>query len=89
MARVSDADAFNLLDFVETDFSGRLTRHIITARFKVLNSQTGIVYEVLPRVPKSGEAGRVARLDHGWFKRIGRIEFDNQKVLFFDEREGA
>lgn len=70
--RIADHDAFDVLDIVETDYSGKMTRHIIRARFKVRNSQTGVVYEVSPPVPKSGYGGRVARIDHAWFKRVGR-----------------
>lgn len=71
--RINDHEAFDVLDIVETDFSGKLTRHIVTSRFKVRNSQTGVVYEVAPPVPKSVEGDRVARIDHAWFKRVGRL----------------
>ncbi len=74
---MSDNEAFKVGDVVETDFSGRMTQHIIAARFKVRNSQTGVVYEVVPRVPKSG-----SRIDHGWFNRIGYLEVKNGKILF-------
>ena len=82
----NEIEAFNLLDFVETDFTGKSTRHIIVARFKVVNSQTGIAYEVLPQVPGSGEGGRVARIDHDWFERIGSLNILGDKVLFTDLR---
>lgn len=70
---IADRDAFNVLDIVETNYSGKLTRHIITSRYKVRNSQTGVVYEVAPPVPRSGDGDRVARIDHAWFKRVGRL----------------
>ena len=73
VVRIADSEAFDVLDIVETDYSGKMTRHIIRARFKVRNSQTGVVYEVSPPVPKSGYGGRVARIDHAWFKRVGRL----------------
>lgn len=82
MARLPDSEAFNLLDVVETDFSGRPTKHIVVARFKVRNSQTGVTYEVCPSVPKSSEGNRVGRLDHAWFRRIGNIALVNGKIVF-------
>lgn len=71
--RISDSEAFDVLDIVETDYSGKMTRHIIRARFKVRNSPTGVVYEVSPPVPRSVGGGRVACIDHAWFKRVGRL----------------
>ena len=50
MSRIADSEAFDVLDIVETDYSGKLTRHIISARFKVKSGQTGVAYEVVPKV---------------------------------------
>lgn len=72
--RISPDEAFELGDVVETDFSGELTKHIITDRFLSHGSQSGVVYRLHPAVPKSG--GKASKIDHGWFKRIARIEFD-------------
>lgn len=65
MPRLPDSEALVVGDNVETDFSGKVTRHTVTARFKVRNSETGVCYRVSPRVPKSG-----GLIDHNWFKRI-------------------
>ena len=89
MARLSDDEAFEVCDVVETSFSGRPTMHIITGRFKVRNSQTGVVYTVAPSVPKSGEGNRIGRLDYAWFKRVGRVYMDNETVRFDDMRDAA
>lgn len=85
--RIDPADAFELGDVVETDYSGKLTRHIVTNRFLTRNSQGGVTYTLLPAVPKSG--GKEARIDHGWFKRIARIEFDenNKPYAIRDKTE--
>jgi hypothetical protein len=40
-------------DDVTTDFSGRVTHHRIIARSTGV-SQSGILFEVYPKVPKSG-----------------------------------
>ena len=66
MPRLPDSEAFVVGDEVETDFSGRVTRHTIAARFKVRSSQAGVCYRVSPRVPKSGSG----LIDHDWFKKI-------------------
>lgn len=63
---ISDSEAFEVGVLVETDFSGKVTRHRIKARYKVRNCESGVMYTVEPRVPKSG-GGKV---DHGWFKRV-------------------
>lgn len=86
--KINDHEAFNVLDIVETDFSGKLTRHIVTSRFKVRNSQTGVVYEVSPPVPKSGEGGRVARIDHAWFKRVGRLVLTDEAPTMASAKRG-
>lgn len=72
--RISPDEAFELGDVVETDYSGKVTRHIVTNRFLTRNSQSGVTYTLYPAVPKSG--GKDAKIDHGWFRRIARIEFD-------------
>lgn len=71
--RINDHEAFDVLDIVETNYSGRLTRHIVAARFKARKSQSGIAYEVVPTVRGSDANGTPGRLDHGWFKRVGRL----------------
>lgn len=86
--RITESEAFEECDVVETDYSGKTTRHIIMGRFKTRNSQTGVTYIVTPPVPKSG--GKDAKIDHGWFKRLGYLRFnDNDKVVFVpDKTEG-
>lgn len=70
--RLQTGDAFEIGDVVETDFSGKVTRHIIAERFKSRNCQSGVTYKVTPAVPKSG--GKDAMMDHYWFKKVGRID---------------
>lgn len=65
-ARLPDAEAFTVGEWVQTDFSGRLTQHRIVGRYKVRNSQTGVCYRVEPRVPKSGSG----LIDHDWFQKV-------------------
>lgn len=89
MARLQDHEAYEVCDVVETSFSGRVTMHIITGRYKVRNSQTGVVYTVAPPVPKSGEGNRIGRLDHAWFKRVGCVLMEDGEVRFHDAREGG
>lgn len=86
--RITEDQAFEVCDVVETDYSGKVTKHIIAARFKVRNSQTGVVYEVVPTVPKSKEGDRTPRIDHAWFRRIGRLRMVGQKILY-EEIESA
>jgi hypothetical protein len=66
VARLPDHEAFSVSDVVQTDFSGKLTRHRIVGRYKVRNSQTGICYRVAPKIPKSGPG----LIDHGWFEKV-------------------
>lgn len=82
MTRIRDSDAFEQCDVVETDFSGSVTRHIIVARYKT-RSQSGVCYDVVPLVKGSGEGVRRGRLDHGWFKRVGRLKFDHTGKIEF------
>lgn len=70
--RLQTGDAFEICDVVETDFSGKVTRHVIAERFKSRNCQSGVTYKVVPAVPKSG--GKDAMMDHYWFKKVGRID---------------
>lgn len=87
--RISDSEAFEQLDVVETDYSGKITRHTIMGRFKTRNSQTGVTYKVVPPVPKS--SGKDARIDHGWFRRVGclRLNEDDTEMIFVaDKTEG-
>jgi hypothetical protein len=86
--RIADSEAFDVCDVVSTDYSGKVTRHIIMERFKTRNSQTGVTYKVVPQVPKSGGLG--SKIDHGWFKRLGHLELnDNDKIIFVpDNTEG-
>ena len=75
--RIKDEDAFQVGDAVETDYSGSATRHIIKARFKVRNSQSGVMYEVTPRVPKSFDKDHQnPRLDHGWLRPARNLDAD-------------
>jgi hypothetical protein len=53
---------------VTTDFSGRVTRHVITGRCAVPNSQSGILLRVDPSVPKS--SGLNAWIDAAWFTPV-------------------
>jgi hypothetical protein len=70
--RIQPENAFEICDVVETDFSGKVTRHVVTDRFKSRNCQSGVTYKVVPAVPKSG--GKDAMMDHYWFKKVGRID---------------
>lgn len=72
--RITPDQAFEACDVVETDYSGKITRHIIVDRFLVRNSQSGVAYRVIPAVPKSGGAN--SKIDHGWFRRIGELHID-------------
>lgn len=77
--RIQPEDAFEICDVVETDFSGKVTHHVVIERFKSRNCQSGVTYKVVPAVPKSG--GKDAMMDHYWFKRIGRLEMtDHGKI---------
>lgn len=78
--RIDKSQAFEVLDVVETDFSGVATRHVIAERFLVMNSQSGVVYRVVPAVKKSG--GATSRLDHGWFQRVGRLSVDGGQIVY-------
>lgn len=80
--RITEDQAYEIGDVVATDYSGKVTKHIVVARFKVRNSQTGVMYEVVPEVPKSREGPRRPRIDHAWFKRIGRITWDGERFGF-------
>lgn len=82
--RISDDQAFKVCDIVETDFSGKPTRHIVSARYKV-QSQSGVVYDVIPGVKGSGEGARPGRLDHGWFKKVGHISFGDFGMIDFGD----
>lgn len=72
--RITQDQAFEVFDVVETDYSGKTTMHIIAERFLVRNSQTGVCYRVVPQVPKSG--GIKSKIDHAWFTRLGQLQFD-------------
>jgi hypothetical protein len=55
-------------DRVTTDYSGRVTTHTILARCDDRSrghSQSGILFQLSPPVPKSGGAG--AWIDADWF----------------------
>lgn len=77
---IDPKDAFEVMDVVETDYSGKWTTHIVMGRFLTRNCQTGVTYQVLPAVPKSG--GKESKIDHGWFTRIGRIAVENGRIQF-------
>lgn len=79
--RIKPEDAFELCDVVETDFSGKVTRHIIWERFLTRNSQSGVCYKVVPQVKKS--EGKHAKIDHGWFRRIGRLDLNAEDDIVF------
>jgi hypothetical protein len=68
------------MDVVETDYSGKVTTHVIMERFKTRNCQTGVTYKVIPAVPKSG--GKESKIDHAWFKKIGFFRLDRGDVKF-------
>lgn len=74
---ISREEAFNELDLVETDFSGRWTAHIIRARYLTRGCESGVTYQVVPAVPKSG--GIDAKIDHKWFTRVGRVVLDGHQ----------
>ena len=76
-------DALLPLDVVETDYSGKITRHIVTARFRTQSCQSGVTYRVVPAVPKSG--GEDSKIDHDWFRRIGHIEMTADKRVIYVE----
>lgn len=78
-------DAFLPLDVVETDYSGKTTRHIVAERFRTRNCQSGVTYRVVPTVPKSG--GKDSKIDHDWFKRIGYIRLDANKRIVYVEAQ--
>jgi hypothetical protein len=83
--RITRDQAFEACDVVETDFSGKITRHIIAERFLVRNSQTGVCYRVVPPVPKAG--GATSKIDHGWLTRVGRIVPDKDgKIEFIPDK---
>jgi hypothetical protein len=77
------SEAFKVCDVVETDFGGKITRHIVAERFKTRNCQSGVTYRVVPAVPKSG--GKESKIDHDWFRRIGRIEITADKKIIYVE----
>jgi len=78
---IPEHQAFQVCDVVETDYSGKLTKHIIVERFKTRNCDSGVTYRVVPGVPKSG--GADSRLDHNWFKRIGFLRFNADESIIF------
>jgi hypothetical protein len=79
--RIDPKAAFQVCDVVETDYSGKATRHIIWERFLTRNGQSGVCYRVVPPVNKSG--GKRAKIDHGWFRRIGSFALDPSDQLVF------
>lgn len=50
-------------DKVVTDYSGRITPHVITERDTWKPSQSGVLFKVKPPVPKSSGSW----MDSGWF----------------------
>lgn len=85
MRRIHPTEAFEICDVVETDFSGQVTRHIVIERFMTRNSESGVTYQLLPEVPKSG--GRESKVDHHWFKRVGCIRFNSKdKIVFVPDK---
>lgn len=82
MRRIDPKEAFEICDVVETDYSGKVTRHIVAERFKTRNCDSGVTYRLVPTVPKSG--GKDSKIDHAWFKRIGRIEMAAGKIVFVE-----
>ncbi len=74
--RITRDQAFDVRDVVATDFSGRVTQHVILERYVTRNSQSGVLYRVAPPVPKSG--GPDAKIDHAWFTRVGRMEIGSR-----------
>jgi hypothetical protein len=57
-------------DRVQTNFSGWITDHVVVALRGGTISQSGVMVQVHPPVPKSG--GASAWIDVGWFKAKGR-----------------
>lgn len=53
-------------DKVKTDFSGRVTEHTITETDRWKRSQSGLLFKVYPRVPKSSGSW----MDAGWFEPV-------------------
>jgi hypothetical protein len=76
-------DALLPLDVVETDYSGKITRHIVAERFRTRSCQSGVTYRVVPTVPRSG--GKDSKIDHDWFRRIGHIEMTADKKIIYVE----
>lgn len=84
--RIKPEDAFEICDVVETDYSGKTTRHIVAERFRTRNCQSGVTYKVVPAVPKSG--GQDAKIDHDWFRRIGYLMFnESRKPIFVPDKK--
>jgi hypothetical protein len=81
--RIRPEDAFLPLDVVETGFGGKITRHIVVERFKSRGCESGVTYRLVPTVPKSG--GKDSKIDHNWFRRIGRIEMTADKKIIYVE----
>jgi hypothetical protein len=59
-------------DKVRTDFSGKFTEHTIVSRLRDTASQSGVVFQVTPAVPKSG--GKDVLIDADWFELIKEEE---------------
>lgn len=83
--RIDPSMAFEVCDVVETNFSGKVTRHIIWERFLTRNSQSGVCYKVTPQVKKS--ESKSSKIDHGWFTRIGRLDLNaNDDIVFIPDK---
>jgi hypothetical protein len=80
---ISPEQAFHVCDVVETDYSGKITRHIIAERFRSRGCESGVMYRLIPAVPKS--SGKDSKIDHNWFRRVGRIELTSDKKIVFVE----
>jgi hypothetical protein len=56
-------------DKVQTDFSGKITDHVVVATRATRSCQSGLMVQVKPPIPKSG--GGDAWIDAGWFTSPG------------------
>lgn len=83
--RISDSQAFKVCDIVETDFNGKPSRHIVAARYRVPNSESGICYMLIPPVHPPHEGGHPTRIDHAWLKKVGHISFGDFGMIDFGD----
>lgn len=63
-----EARSLQVGERVGTTFSGRVTLHTVSARREGAVSQTTVLLQVSPPVPKS--SGAEAWIDAAWFQRV-------------------